>query len=70
MGIRDLYLGDETVACVVPKPGTRFDEEGLLRFCEQILEQFKTPTKLYDEEETLVSQAARMRASKPAQNWI
>jgi amino acid adenylation domain-containing protein len=47
VGVPDRYLGEEIIAYVVLKPGTRCQEHELLVFCARALGDFKTPTRIY-----------------------
>ena len=47
VGVPDHYLGEDLVAFVVRRAEVACDENELLRFCEQHLGHFKTPTRIY-----------------------
>ena len=46
IGVPDAIYGEEIVAYVVPRPGSRVDDAAVLRFCGSELPAFKTPKRI------------------------
>jgi acyl-CoA synthetase (AMP-forming)/AMP-acid ligase II len=47
VGVPDRHVGEDVVAFAVLRPGVTCDERTLLRYCEQNLGYFKTPTRIH-----------------------
>jgi long-chain acyl-CoA synthetase len=46
VGVPDERMGEEMVACIVKKPGSKVTEEELIRFCQEHLAKNKTPRRV------------------------
>jgi long-chain acyl-CoA synthetase len=53
VGIPDRYVGEDLIAFVVLRSGSKVQEQELLTFCESRLGHFKTPTRIHITDETV-----------------